>query len=103
MKRRNHGVETKVRIVLEALKRQKTVNEIAGTYGVHPNQVGVWKKRAVEILTEGFSRHRERATTEESELIAKSGSSRSSSIGLKKVWPCPLNSSGNGWSLASGR
>lgn len=68
MKRRNHGVETKVRVVLEALKGQKTVNEIAGTYGVHPNQVGVWKKRAVEILTEGFSRQRERATTEESEL-----------------------------------
>lgn len=68
MKRRNHGVETKVRVVLEALKGQKTVNEIAGTYGVHPNQVGIWKKRAVEILTEGFSHQRERATTEESEL-----------------------------------
>jgi transposase-like protein len=68
MKRRNHGVETKVRVVLEALKGQRTVNEIAGGYGVHPNQVGVWKKRAVEILTEGFGHQRERAVTENTEL-----------------------------------
>jgi transposase-like protein len=34
----------KAKIALEALKGQKTLNEIAQEYDVHPNQIGLWKK-----------------------------------------------------------
>lgn len=68
MQRRNHSVEMKVKIAIESLKGQKTINEIASGYGVHPNQVSRWKQEALEILAAGFSRRRERAAKEESEL-----------------------------------
>jgi transposase len=34
----------KAKVALEAAKGNKTVNEIAQEYGVHPTQVGLWKK-----------------------------------------------------------
>jgi transposase-like protein len=38
----------KAAAALEALKGQRTINEIAADYGVHPNQVTTWKKQVVE-------------------------------------------------------
>jgi len=37
-----------LKVALEALKGQATVNEIASQYQVHPNQVRSWKKKLVE-------------------------------------------------------
>jgi transposase-like protein len=42
--RKTYTTEFKVKIALEAIKGQHTVNEIATHYGVHPNQVMQWKK-----------------------------------------------------------
>ena len=36
--------EFKAKVGLEALRGLKTVNEIGQEYGVHPGQVGLWKK-----------------------------------------------------------
>jgi len=36
--------EFKAKVGLEALRGTKTINEIAQGYGVHPPQVGLWKK-----------------------------------------------------------
>ena len=38
----------KAKVALEAIKGNKTVNEIAQEYGVHPTQVGQWKKELLE-------------------------------------------------------
>ena len=38
----------KAKVALEAAKGNKTVNEIAQEYGVHPTQVGLWKKALLE-------------------------------------------------------
>ena len=38
-KRRRHDPEFKARVALEALKGNKTIQEIAGEFGVHPVQV----------------------------------------------------------------
>ena len=48
--RRSFSAEMKSRIALEAIKGQKTIQEIASHYGVHPNQVTNWKRQAVEGL-----------------------------------------------------
>jgi transposase-like protein len=37
--RRSFSAEMKARIALEAIKEQKTIQEIASHYGVHPSQV----------------------------------------------------------------
>jgi len=43
-KRRRHDPEFKARVALEALKGDKTIQEIAGEYAIHPVQVSEWKK-----------------------------------------------------------
>jgi len=60
MKRKQHNKEFKAKVALEALKGQKTVNEIAAEYEVHPSQINTWKKRALEALPGTFSRGQDR-------------------------------------------
>lgn len=47
-KRKVHAPEFKAKVGLEALRGVKTVNEIGLEYGVHPVQVGQWKKEIQE-------------------------------------------------------
>jgi transposase len=42
--RKYHSREFKAKVGLEALRGVKTINEIGQEYGVHPVQVGQWKK-----------------------------------------------------------
>ena len=60
MQRKNYSAELKVKIALETLKGDKTINEIAGEYQVHPTQVTSWKKEAQSGLIEVFSNRRGR-------------------------------------------
>lgn len=43
-----HTPEFKAKVGLEALRGVKTINEIGQDYGVHPTQVGLWKKEIQE-------------------------------------------------------
>jgi transposase-like protein len=43
-KRKIFSGEIKAKVALEAIRGLKTVNEIAQNFGVHPTQVGMWKK-----------------------------------------------------------
>jgi len=60
MKRKQHSKEFKAKVALEALKGQKTVNEIAAEYEVHVSQINIWKKQALEALPEVFGQGQER-------------------------------------------
>jgi transposase-like protein len=53
--RRRFTSEFKARVALEALRGDKTVQEIALHHKVHPNQVSTWKRQAVAGLSEVFS------------------------------------------------
>ena len=59
-KRRRFSGELRAKIVLEALRGDRTLQEIASRRRVHPNQVGAWKRRAIEGLAELFSKGAER-------------------------------------------
>jgi transposase-like protein len=48
--RRRHSSEFKAQVALEALKGQKTLNELASEYEVHPVQIAQWKRQAQEGL-----------------------------------------------------
>ncbi len=49
-KRRKFTPEQKTQIVLELLKEQKTIAELATEYEIHPNQLQRWKSEAVEKM-----------------------------------------------------
>jgi len=53
-KRKTFTASQKAAIVLEALKEEKTVAEIASENGVHPNQIHKWKKQALENFQQLF-------------------------------------------------
>jgi transposase-like protein len=44
-KRRKFSSDLKFTIVLEAIKGQRQISEIASEYQVHPNQISNWKKQ----------------------------------------------------------
>jgi transposase-like protein len=46
-KRKQHTAAVKAQVALAALKGDKTVNELAGHYGVHPTLIHAWKKQLV--------------------------------------------------------
>lgn len=46
-KRRNFTDQFKAKVALEALRGDKTVQEIAAKHQLHPNQVSTWKRQAI--------------------------------------------------------
>jgi transposase-like protein len=59
-KRKNYSKEFKARVALDAIKGQKTLNELAAEYGLHPNQIGQWRKKLIDESAEVFARNRNR-------------------------------------------
>ena len=47
-KRRSHSAEFKFKIVLEALKGDKTINQIATDYSINPIMIRQWKKAFID-------------------------------------------------------
>lgn len=48
MTRRKFSPELKKKIALEAIREQRTINEIASSYEVHPVQIRKWKKELLD-------------------------------------------------------
>ena len=69
MKRKLHSKEFKAKVALEALKGQKTVNEIAAEYEVHLSQINTWKKRAQAALPEISSRGQDRGAAQRKSVV----------------------------------
>lgn len=44
-KRKQHTAAIKAQVALAAVKGDKTVNELASHYGVHPTLIHAWKKQ----------------------------------------------------------
>lgn len=70
-KRKQYSATFKAKVALEAIKGQRTIQEISSTFGVHPHQVGQWKRQALEQLPEVFSSGRSQAERADEELKAE--------------------------------
>jgi transposase-like protein len=49
-----HSAEEKAKIVLEALRGESTLNEIASKHNIHPNLLTRWKTQAISNLPQVF-------------------------------------------------
>ena len=76
-KRRSYPAELKAKVALEALREEATMAELAARYGVHPNLIANWKKKARQKVLASFSGKQERdeisREAEIKELRAKIG------------------------------
>ena len=61
----------KAKIALEAIKGQRTVQELATAHGVHPNQITTWKKQLLASAEDIFSGARERREVAGEQLKAE--------------------------------
>ena len=64
-------------MALEAIKAHRTTVEIAQMFGVHPTQVGGWKKQALaglpDIFSNGRQQLRQQSDAEKDELYKQIG------------------------------
>lgn len=68
MKRKKYGSDFKAKVAFEALKGEKTISALSTEYGVHPNQITLWKKQLREGMKEVFSRQRDKTNQDNEEL-----------------------------------
>lgn len=63
----------KKKIALEALREDKTLNQLASEHGIHPIQVGKWKKELIEGAESLFvgKKDRKKDETQDQEALEK--------------------------------
>ena len=54
--RKRYDKEFKAKVAIEALRGEKTIQEIAIVFGVHPNLVTNWKKQLLDRADELFEK-----------------------------------------------
>ena len=64
-KRRNHESGFKVRVVLEAIKEEKTLVELASEFDVHPNQIRNWQNEFLDKASGVFSGDQDKESKDE--------------------------------------
>jgi transposase-like protein len=65
--RNSHSPEIKAKLVLEVLRGEETINEIASRNNVHPNLLIRWKTRVINCLPQVFENETARARKEKKE------------------------------------
>ena len=53
-KRKNHSPDFKAKVALEAIREKMTMAELSKKYGVHPTQIGTWKRAAIDNTASEF-------------------------------------------------
>ena len=61
--------QDKARVALEAIRDIKSMSQIVSAFGVHPTQVGVWRKQVIDRLPSLFNRSSARQADERQKLI----------------------------------
>jgi transposase-like protein len=92
--RKQYPPTFKAKAVLDLLKEEKSLNELASEYGVHVSQLRQWRQRVMEELPHLFSRERQVSEGELKkrdqlieELYAEVGRLTTELNWLQKKWP----------------
>ena len=94
-KQTRHSATFKSQVVLEMLKEEKTVTQIAAAYGIHPGQLHRWTRQALKNFPQLFAESqalKQQAQAHEEQLTAlyaEIGKLTTQVEWLKKIWPQP--------------
>jgi transposase len=87
-KRKQHTPAFKAQVALAALKADRTVNELAGHFGVHPTLIHGWKKQlltgAETVFANGAKAASADAEAQQAELFEQIGRLKMELEWLKK-------------------
>lgn len=85
--RRKFSASFKAKVAIEAIKEDKTLQELASKHGLHSNQISAWKKEFLEKSELIFSKENDIKVDEskEKELYSKIGELQIQVDFLKKV------------------
>src|SRR3954470_20577384 len=76
-KRKQHTAAFKAQVALAALKGDRTVNELAGQFGVHPTLIHTWKKQLLKgaqtVFASGVKSDASDAEAQKAELYEPNG------------------------------
>jgi len=67
-KRKSFSKAFKAKVAIEAIRGEKTINEIASIYEVHPTQIAQWKKLALENLPDAMGDGRSKESRSQHEM-----------------------------------
>jgi transposase-like protein len=70
-RRKRHSAEFKAKVALEGIRGERSINELASLYQVHPSQIAAWKKRALEGMADLFADGRRKGRQDEEALKAQ--------------------------------
>jgi transposase len=68
-KGRFYNADFKAKIALAALREQKTLSELSSEYGVHSNQISVWKKHLNDHASLAFDQEGLQRQVKEKETL----------------------------------
>ena len=68
---RKYSAQLKAKVALEAIRGDKTLNELAGLYQVDPKLIAIWKKRLLEGMPELFADGRGKRRQDGEEIQAQ--------------------------------
>ena len=66
-KPRTFSPQEKAQVAIATLKGEKTIAQIASEFQVHPTQISLWKKQALENISEIFKDNRKKEKQSEFE------------------------------------
>jgi len=69
--RKRHSAAFKAKVAVEAIKGERSLNELAGLYQLHPTQIAAWKKRALEGMAALFADGRRKGPEDGEALQAR--------------------------------
>ncbi len=67
--RRRFTADFKARVALDALRGDRTIQEISAKHKVHPNQVSTWKRQAMDGLGAVFSNGADKARVDHDDEV----------------------------------
>ena len=83
--RKRFSKEFKAKVAIEAIREHKTVAELSSQYGIHSNQIGIWKKSLLENSSELFSDGRKKKDME-AEKLAEELYKKIGQLGIENDW-----------------